>query len=431
MQVSARMLQMMVVVGLVVGCCRGGDIRDGVGATQKAAVKQKIAADEAAINPKTLGKMLQDGFSIPAILSTITKEHGLGACCQAALVIGGAGGSHELEAMLRQDPQDYSSDKGGVEGTVRLLASRAGTCCRGSLCTSLRSQKQCDWLGTCRWHPSRIAAADGKTGLCKEVTKAQLLAPTGNTAMQRTKDYMKQELAKKEEELKKSDLKLAQEEEELSAEKEISRMTAAARSLFKQGKFSEAKRYLEEAVRLDSSKTVQHIPGTSSDASHRHGLLDLQTAASILDELRCGISAMHGDACSQAALLGGGPACKCCGIAARCVQRAAGPGQRLTRPRYIPQHEARRAESSPGALGCWRAGHIRSILSALWPGARQVFDEDRSSTRRDIAHVCSSLYHGGLQIWLERDARRHHDCGTGGDCLARSFRRVYCARQGR
>ena len=283
---AARTPHILAVLGLAVGCCCGGDIGDSIGSAQKAAVKQKMAADEAAINPKTLGAMLQDGFSIPAILSAITKEHGIGACCQAALVVGSASGSHELETMLRQDPQDYSSDKGGVEGTVSMLASRAGTCCRGSLCTSLRSAKQCDWLGTCRWHPSRTAAADGRTGLCKEVTTAQLLAPSGGTAVERTRDYMKQELKEKEKELKESDLKLAQEEEELSAEKEISRLTAEARSLFKQGRFSEAKLYLEEAVRLDSSKTVQHIPGTSRDPSHRHGLLDLQTAASILDALR-------------------------------------------------------------------------------------------------------------------------------------------------
>ena len=257
----------------------------------QAAVNRKMAADEAAINPKSLGAMLRDGFSIPAILSTITKEHGIGACCQAALVVGGTSGAHELQTMLRRDPGEYSSDKGGVEGTVKMLASHAGTCCRGSLCTSLRSEKQCDWLGTCRWHASRVPASDGRTGLCKEATNAQLATaqlyePSGETAVERTRDYMKQELREKEQELKKSDLKLAQEEEELSAEKEISRLTAEARSLFKDGKFSEAKLYLEEAVRLDSGKTVQQIPGTPSDPSHRHGLLDLQTAAQILNALR-------------------------------------------------------------------------------------------------------------------------------------------------
>ena len=106
---------------------------DKLAASQRAAVNAKMAADEAAINPQSIGKMLQMGFSIPAILSTITQQHGIGDCCQAAFAIGSARGASALQSILREDPGEYSSDNGGVEGTVKLLASRAGTCCRGTL----------------------------------------------------------------------------------------------------------------------------------------------------------------------------------------------------------------------------------------------------------------------------------------------------------
>ena len=61
---------------------------------------------------------------------------------------------------------------------------------------------------------------------------------------------MQAELERKEKELKKDDLELAQEQEELTAEHEITRLTKQARSLFERGKYSEAKLFLEEAVRL-------------------------------------------------------------------------------------------------------------------------------------------------------------------------------------
>jgi hypothetical protein len=251
-------------------------------AEQRADVKEKMAADEAAVNANSLGKMLQAGFSIPAILASITKHHGIGACCTAALAVGGSTGTKTIQTMLREDPGEYSSDNGGVEGTVKLLASRAGTCCRGSLCTSLHSDKQCGWLGTCTWHTAKHIGG----GLCKEMTTNELLEePQGKSTLERTQNFVALQLRKKEQELKQSDIQLAQEEEELSAEREISRLTHEAQSLFKKGKYSEAKLYLEEAVRLDSSTTVKHIPGTSSNPSDRQGLHDLRTAADILDAL--------------------------------------------------------------------------------------------------------------------------------------------------
>jgi len=45
----------------------------------------------------------------------------------------------KLQTMLRNDPGEYNSNNGGVEGTVKLLSSRAGTCCRGSLVDILKS----------------------------------------------------------------------------------------------------------------------------------------------------------------------------------------------------------------------------------------------------------------------------------------------------
>jgi len=93
------------------------------------------------------------------------------------------------------------------------------------------------------------------------------------------------QLKEKEKELKNSDVELAQEESELSAEREISRLTHEAQKLFKEGKFSEAKLYLEEAVRLDQSGTITRIPGTSSNPADRHGLASLRSAADILDTL--------------------------------------------------------------------------------------------------------------------------------------------------
>jgi len=275
------------------GCSEGSlaaSAGDSLAASQRAAVKAKMAADERAVNAQSLGRMLQEGFSIPAILSAITKQHGIGACCQAALATGSASGAGALQALLRKNPGEYSSAGGGVEATVQQLGARAGTCCRSSLCTSLRSEKQCSWMGTCTWKPMRIPGATAATaaqphGVCKEMPKAELFVPHGQSPVQRTGNLLQQELKEKERELKNSDLKLAQEEEELSAEKEISRLTHEAQALFKAGKFSEAKLYLEEAVRMDQSSTVTGIAGTPADPRKRQGLTDLKRAAGILDAL--------------------------------------------------------------------------------------------------------------------------------------------------
>ena len=290
-----------ITVLLFLGCVvlRSGCSNEGLNLdpTLKAEVKAKMAADEAAINAHSLGQMLRNGFSIPAILAHITKQHGIGACCQAALSMGAASGANTVEAMLRDDPGLYNAANGGVEGTVKLLASRAGTCCRGSLCTSLSSnEKQCRWMGTCKWRSTCDGVCDGYNkarGVCKELTTDELLQDpqlshlqAGNEPIKRTKSYIEQELKEKEEALKRSDVELAEEEEELAAEREISRLTHAAQALFKEGKFSEAKLYLEEAVRLDQSSAVKHIPGTPSNPSDRSGLADLESAADILDALQ-------------------------------------------------------------------------------------------------------------------------------------------------
>jgi hypothetical protein len=129
------------------------------------------------------------------------------------------------------------------------------------------------------------APAAQPRGVCKEAPKAELLAPRGQTPVQRTGNLLQQELKEKEQELKDSDLKLAREEEELTAEKEISRLTHEAQALFKTGKFSEAKLYLEEAVRLDQSSTVTGITGTPANPGKRQGLTDLKRAVGILDAL--------------------------------------------------------------------------------------------------------------------------------------------------
>jgi hypothetical protein len=268
------------------GCSEGSlSAGDQLAASQRAAVNAKMAEDERAVNAHSLGLMLQEGFSIPAILSSITQQHGIGACCQAALAIGSASGAGALQTMLNHNPGEYSSAAGGVEATVQQLGARAGTCCRSSLCTSLRSEKQCGWMGTCTWKPMQIPAAPAAQprGVCKEAPKAELLAPRGATPVQRTGNLLQQELKEKEQELKDSDLKLAREEEELTAEKEISRLTHEAQALFKTGKFSEAKLYLEEAVRLDQSSAVTGIAGTPANPGKRQGLTDLKRAVGILD----------------------------------------------------------------------------------------------------------------------------------------------------
>jgi hypothetical protein len=205
-----------------------------IDAAQRLAVKSKMAADEAAVNPHTIGEMLRKGFSIPAILSTITHQHGVGACCQAALAIGGKQGAKKLQSMLRSDPGEYSGgNNNDVESTARLLATRAGECCRGSLCTGLRSVEQCSWMGQCRWQPLNVPVevdvpdgahvSEGKVqGVCKERASAELLSGAaqkgigggeGESSLERTKDYIRKQLKDKEAELKQDDLKLAQEVE--------------------------------------------------------------------------------------------------------------------------------------------------------------------------------------------------------------------------
>ena len=143
--------------------------------------------------------MLRLGLSIPAILATITKAHGPGACCQAALVVGDRKGAGKLEAMLRLDPGEFTpGSHGDVESTVKLLASRAGNCCRGSLCQGLRTRTQCASMGTCTWHAVAQPGASGEEGECTELTAAQLLSDRcdppldcpGSTPLDRTQSWM-------------------------------------------------------------------------------------------------------------------------------------------------------------------------------------------------------------------------------------------------
>ena len=52
------------------GCSEGSlSAGDQLAASQRAAVNAKMAEDERAVNAHSLGLMLQEGFSIPAILS--------------------------------------------------------------------------------------------------------------------------------------------------------------------------------------------------------------------------------------------------------------------------------------------------------------------------------------------------------------------------
>ena len=91
------------------------------------------------------------------------------------------------------------------------------------------------------------------TAACRRPAAGGIFTSTASSAGVPESEQLKDTSAKeKVEGVKESEVELVR-EREMSVQREIARLTEAAQARFREGKFSEAKLYLEQAVRLDQS----------------------------------------------------------------------------------------------------------------------------------------------------------------------------------